>query len=211
MDKASNLRNGLVSWWNLDEVTGTRVDTLGNNDLTESVGAVQSQVGLIGRAALFAGAGTGFLTKASVISTVPCTIACWVNPSDVSSLVSVLGLSGGGSNRFSIRLGAGGIPTLAGVSGATIVGPAIPVGDWSHIAATCVDPSSCSLYLNGNVVGVGSLNMSITSGAPTIGALNNGNIVLVGAVDLAGIWSRALSGAEIIELNKNMRGIAYPF
>ena len=52
--------SGLVSWWKLEEASGTRVDSFGSNNLTDN-NTVTQATGQVGNAAQFTGANSEYL------------------------------------------------------------------------------------------------------------------------------------------------------
>lgn len=59
-DSANILQSGLISYWNLNEATGTRYDSIGGNDLSEKNGVLQSG-GIKNQAALFVASSSQYL------------------------------------------------------------------------------------------------------------------------------------------------------
>ena len=55
---------GLVSYWKMDETSGSRVDSVGANTLTDN-NTVPSQVGVISNASQYVAANSEYLSKAS--------------------------------------------------------------------------------------------------------------------------------------------------
>lgn len=76
------LTDSLISWWSLDEASGTRADSHGSNDLTDN-NTVGSATGIVGDAASFVAANNEFLTRADNASlstgNIDFTFAFWVN------------------------------------------------------------------------------------------------------------------------------------
>jgi hypothetical protein len=83
-----------VSYWKLDEASGTRADSFGGNNLTDNNG-VGSASGVVGNDAVFVAAAGTYLSHASNSSlqvTGDFTFACWIK----------LGSQPSGSNAYSI-------------------------------------------------------------------------------------------------------------
>jgi hypothetical protein len=96
-DSVYNLRDGLVSWWTLDEASGTRADSHGSNDLTDN-NTVGSAAGKQGNAADFESTNSEYLSMNSVSSLnfgdENFTLAGWVyiNPdADLSTGTALIG------------------------------------------------------------------------------------------------------------------------
>lgn len=76
----ASLRDGLVAYWTLDEVSGTRFDSIGGNHL-DDINTVGSDVGVIGNGALFVAANSERLedlTPSVTPGTGPFTVSAWV-------------------------------------------------------------------------------------------------------------------------------------
>ena len=73
----SSLLTGLVSWWNLDETSGTRADSVGSNHLTD-VNTVGYAAGKIGNAASFVAANNETLSTETALFEDDFTLSMWV-------------------------------------------------------------------------------------------------------------------------------------
>lgn len=79
-ERPATLRDGLVAYWTLDEVSGTRSDSIGGNHLSD-INTVGSDVGVIGNGALFVAANSERLedlTPSVTPGTGPYTVSAWV-------------------------------------------------------------------------------------------------------------------------------------
>lgn len=83
----SELLTDLVSYWRMDEVSGTRVDSVGTNDLADS-----NTVGELNGAALFVQVNSESLTKADFVFPDNFTWSVWayINSTDMAALPTVL-------------------------------------------------------------------------------------------------------------------------
>jgi Concanavalin A-like lectin/glucanases superfamily len=83
-----SLTTSMVSYWQLEEASGTRVDSFGSNNLTDHNGTGQA-AGIIGNAASFTAASTQYLSKTSNSSLqlggTDFTIMAWVRITDKST------------------------------------------------------------------------------------------------------------------------------
>jgi DUF1680 family protein len=140
------------------------------------------------------------------------TLSAWVKPThdanwtrvldfgnDTSRYLYLAARNANGVPRFAITTGgAGGEQALNGTA-------ALPLNQWSHLAVTLADGTG-TLYVNGTAVARNTA-MSLTPAA--LGALANNWLgrsnypadpVFAGAYDEFNVWSRALTAAEIAEL-----------
>ena len=67
---SASLSSGLVSWWDLDELGGTRYDSVGSNDLTDNNTVLYGN-GKIGRAASFVSGNSEYLSLADIHAIMP--------------------------------------------------------------------------------------------------------------------------------------------
>lgn len=215
IDSGGSLSTSIQSYWNMNEVSGDRSDSFGNNLLTDSGGTL-SVVGIRGQAALFASAQSNVLFKISNSSlttgNINFSIAGWVyfNSNTGSSSLQMVAAKRDNSGVnlewqiyrsesslfFSVGSGGGGTKFIQ----ATSFG-AITSGTWYNFVAW---------HSNGSHVGV-SVNLSantspytngvITGSAPfVVGAIDTGStsdfLWLDGRVDELGFWKKVLSAQE---------------
>ena len=140
------------------------------------------------------------------------TISAWVNPSANSAWSRVFDFGTGTGNYMFLTLSAGGGPirfaiTTGGGAGEQQINgtSTLPLNTWSHVAVT-VSGSTGTLYVNGQVAGT---NTGMTLHPADLGATTQNYIgrsqypadpYLNGAVDDVGIYSTALSAAQIAAL-----------
>ena len=82
--------------------------------------------------------------------------------------------------------------------GAEVVGPTIPVGEWTHIAGT-FDGAAAKMYVNGSVVGQGAFTFGTDPGAMMVfgDSVGGGGNPFNGVLDDVRIYDRTLSSFEI--------------
>ncbi|MER5750490.1 beta-L-arabinofuranosidase domain-containing protein [Streptomyces sp. NPDC002088] len=140
------------------------------------------------------------------------TLSAWVKPThdgawgrvfdfgnDTTRYLYLAARNGSGVPRFAITTGgAGGEQGLNGTA-------ALPLNEWSHLAVTIADGTG-TLYVNGTAV---ARNTAMTLTPAALGTLTNNWLgrsnysadpVFAGAYDEFNAWSRALTAAEITEL-----------
>jgi hypothetical protein len=82
---------------------------------------------------------------------------------------------------------------------------------WHQVTITR-ESGTASLYVNGVIVGTGAWNYDFNQGLYYIGRPQDTSAFAAnGRLDLLGVWSRALSGAEITRLYNSENGLTYPF
>lgn len=234
------LIDNLVSYWKLEEGTGTRVDSHGSNNLTGTTrGAV---TGKINNGEDFERTSSDYLTIADASQTGldlsgDLSFSFWLKleelPSVSATVFRFLDKQNGGTTRSyticsnnnvanSIECECYGDGTTANRRIGSAPANTFGVGDvgfWRHIVVTFdVDTGNWLIYKDGisqtittnNAGTVASIYNS--TNAFTIGARSDGTTgYLDGVMDEVGVWSRTLSGAEVTELYNSGAGLAYPF
>lgn len=220
----------MFSYWRLDETTGTIfADSFGINDATFSgtgspgftTGQVKGAVNLNGSNQKLSSANTSNPTNAV-------TLMAWINPDNFDGTADRGIISKNGAFVLEVETAVGGDGTHNGLS-FTIMGddndidniandylefepniPAnqIPVGTWTHVAATFdITSKVATIYINGQVIS--STALAITIGNP-ISAYNIGytqpfdtDRYFDGIIDEAAVFDEALSLSEIQEIYNN--------
>jgi hypothetical protein len=215
------LTDNLLAYWKLDESSGNASDSTAsgltltnNNTATYSAGKINNGVNLNGsnqslrRAPTITGLPNTVFTLAGwfkLNNTTDCVMACF--GLDGSNTGAALQLSGSKfTTEFQIGSGTG-----------KVQGSVISTGVWYHVAFVC-DGSNVTLYVDGSSAGSVSRGsgQANSSGAIILGAwvssggAVNGNF-MNGSIDEIGLWTRALSGAEISQLYSSGSGRTYPF
>jgi Concanavalin A-like lectin/glucanases superfamily len=218
------LRN-LVSYWNLDEVSGTRFDAHGTNHLTDNATVTQA-AGKVGNAASFITANAEYLSRTSnaslTLGDIDFTISAWVWMDSVMSQNAfvakagnecMLHCSGSFGFRFCMTVYQGGASTDRTVQSTF----AVPTtGQWYFLVG----------WHNATA---DTVNISVNGGAadstPTLGALATpaagvefrigarvavNQRYITGRVDEVGLWKRILTAAERTHLYNGGAGRTYP-
>ena len=208
--KIISLPDSLVAFWNMDEESGARVDASGNGNSLSATNSPGSTPGLIGLAATSAGSsrldsgkdfGLRYLDGYSVF--------LWINTWSTAGAVISNFYDG-----WELTINQNGTLTTAYLGDGTLTSPA-SVADsmWHHIGLV-KDGDNYSLIVDGvNVATENIPGQGPAWGGEYFAFFQNpdGNDSSVGAIDMAGIWSRALSADEISELYNSGNGLAYPF
>lgn len=220
----------LVSYWNLDEASGTRADSHGDNDLTDNNTVTSgTNLGAINnRAVMNVAASYGEYLATSSPLTIPaeCSISFWAKADNAAVghtlLYSVTGWTG--DVQFEIYAGAGSgvvnaLYSVNNVSGyAYAYAPAATSGVWNHYVITRAgDNSDCTIYRNGVAVStfVPGAGAGVPNGSPVVTKIgtNDGLIVTetTWRTDEFAIWDRVLTTDEIAELYNSGAGKFQPF
>lgn len=221
------LLDSLVSYWKLDETSGTRVDShTGGNDLTDN-NTVGSATGIINDGANFILPNNEFLShinNSSLQVTSDFTFSCWVkcqtsptNP-DLFPVIAKGDLGSGTTDyMLYIHPTAGFVFTVNDplTVGAT-PNSALSTGTWYN--ALCWYDSGtqkASIRVNDDT--------TFTSPAGTVALVQTTKTFILGTrdgasppymsgiIDEVGFWKRLLTAGEITQLYNSGAGLAYPF
>lgn len=215
------LTDQLVSYWRLNESSGNAVDSVGSNTLVNT-GTATYSAGKINNGANFT-ATTMYLGKANPTGlpsgTAAFSMACWVNFTNFSTARYFFGFGGAGAGtRVTIRCDSSTAWFIDdnGVGTAFPAVSAMSTGTWYHVVYTY--PGSGNIYtayLNGTSIGTANNTRAPNLGTTVVSLGSNKNTSaaenLVGSIDEVGIWSRALTGAEVTSLYNGGTGISYSF
>jgi hypothetical protein len=225
------LAANLISYWKLDEASGTREDSVANNDLTDN-NTVGSAAGIISNAADFEASSSESLSitdaaQSGLDITGNLSFSMWVKVESQPSGAAYTLLSkhnsadtgrsylfqyqdSGGTKSLTFRVssdGTSGNQTLASVN------YELTTATLFHVVVTYATSGTTTFYVNGSSVGsAGSQATSIFNGvaAFVLGASAAGSDFFDGLIDEVGIWSKTLSTTEITALYNGGAGNAYP-
>ena len=217
------LIDNLVSYWKLDEASGTRYDSHGSNDLSDN-NTVTSATGKVGTAAEFNDSNLEYLSCTSNTSLqtgdIDFTIAAWVyrvaggqgyddhvyvSKDSASNREFVLASSEYyGANYTFFQYGA----NVATISGLT-------VNTW-HFLVGWYDSLANLLYVqldDGTPASVSASGFTVGSADFRIGAraYSGAEGYCKGKIDEVGFWKRVLTSGERTQLYNGGSGLAYPF
>jgi hypothetical protein len=215
------LTDNILAYWNLnDDGSGgvSLVDSTGNGYTLTNTNNVALGTGIIAGDGVFNG--TNYLSNSSFPPPITgnFTYACWVNPDNLNGYYDyVSSRNTGGLSLSSVPadggFSAGQIVVYSNNDGFVIVGSTatIPANSWSCLVFTC-ESGIGKLYINGTLDSTGSMPNGITSTVFGIGASANPAFeFVVGQIDEVGVWSRALSQADVTVLYNDGAGFTYPF
>ena len=222
------LSASLVSYWELDEASGTRIDSndLNKNHLTDN-NTVGQAVGKVGNAAQFNSLSSRSLTRASNASLqtgdIDQTICAWVYlDSKPATTMRIAGktdnTTGAGyaidwqntADRFSFRMWqAGGGASLNAIA-SHFGAPALST--WYFVVARFDSVSGNGII----TVNDGTKSATAKSASPgsdtvafAIGANGDGTSFFDGRIDQVGLWKRYLTDTEVTFLYNNGAGRTY--
>ena len=224
---SASLTDNLISYFKLDEPSGTVViDSTGNQNVT-SIGLTVNEVGLIKKSYLFPSINGNYINADSLFDeyNIPSrSISMWFNATDTTpaSAEQIFEHNGAGSNfGFTIlQLNTNG-SILFNLGGGIIYSSAISVG-W-HNAIVTRNSTTERIYLDGVLIGT---QASGTSKTPSIDVLRFGDSRSLdsgfgGWQDEIALYNRTLDddgcsvsatcGGEIEQLYNGGAGITYPF
>jgi len=228
--KNSSLATDLVSYWELEEASGTRVDSHGSNDLTD-VNTVGQAAGIQGDGADFENTNTEYLTITDASQTGlglsgSLSISCWVKFESTPSsgagfgIVTKDNLTTASAYFLSVFNSSGTLYLYNQVNRTTSIivqnfaSWAPSTGVWYHLVLTFnASTGALICYVNGSSY-VTNTNASVTSVQNnslnfSIGAHHTGTRPFDGVIDEVGIWSRALSASDVTTLYNSGSGIPY--
>lgn len=227
-----SLLTGLISYWELNETSGSRVDAHGSNDLTDNA-TVGSATGVQGNAAVFVEANTEYLSRAQASCVdldgmTDLSIALWYNPTSFPqnaggeyyhNIVEKWYVASNRAYLFRYQNETG-TPQLelattndgTNVDAAAFYTPGFSLATWYHIAFT-YDSSAAEVkwYKNGTLQETDSTGgSSIASGTSDfrIGGFT-ASVATDAKMDEVGIWSKVLTADEISTLYNSGSGLAY--
>lgn len=216
----STLSTSLVSYWELEESSGTRVDSHGSNDLTDN-NTVTSGTGIQGTAADFEDANSEYLTDPNTgqYDVTSGSVSVWVkienfsvgtiSPGIWSTTLSNASATGGVTLRYSYIDKKVNFYVGNSGGGYTESTTALTTGTWYHIVATWT-PSAIKVYVNGSNEGTDSTVSTVTAGTTLhIGKDAPNARYFDGLIDEVGFWSKELSSTEVTDLYNSGSGIPY--
>jgi hypothetical protein len=222
---ASYLVTDLVSYYKLDETTGTTAyDAAGSNNGTIS-GATYTSSGKINGAYDFDGT-DDYIDSSVSTSENAGTISIWISPTSSSkqNFFVFNQDSAGSANYMQFGINSDGAVYIYIANGNSLktANSVISTNSWHHVIIQSTG-TEYKVYVNKV-----SKSLSILSGSNdgkwnndipgynhySIGALTRGAELYTpfsGKIDEVGIWSRALSSTEVSDLYNSGDGLAYPF
>jgi hypothetical protein len=233
------LTDSLVSYWKLDETSGTRADAHSSNDLTDN-NTVGYGTGIINNGADFERDNGEYLSitdaaQTGLDITGDISISMWVkaesipadymrllgkNDADIENKGYYIQFRSPGANQSALSL-----TFYDDSSNATFVYSTdqylASTGVWYHVVVTAdvsAGASGVTLYKNGSSISAttgvdNATSISDTSAAFSIARNLQGSNPdsFDGIIDEVGVWNRVLTAEEVSDLYNSGAGFAYPF
>lgn len=221
------LMSGAVAYWKLDEVSGTRYDVVGENDLTDvnSVGSTQGKIALC---ADFVASNSECLNIASnaalQVGNINFTFGAWVNLRSKPSFAYVLSKRNAptvreyfidyvsSSDRFRFGVSADGTNNVT-VTANNFGSPSL--NTWYYIMAWHdADSDTINISVNNGTPNSTAHSTGVFTGAGnfTLGAGDNTpTLFWDGYLDEVGFWKRLFTSSERAQLYNQGNGLTYPF
>lgn len=214
-----DLTTALISYWKLEEASGTRYDSHGSNHLTDN-NTVLSAAGKIGTAADFEATNSEYLSIADnedlSFGDEDFTFACWVKLESTGSDQRVF-WKGDGTDWAVYGLetfGTGWKFRVAGVENYTWNAPSTTTGTWYFIVCWYDSvANTINTQVNNGTIDSTSHSGGITTDAGSF-ALGTHPVYggyFDGLIDEFGVWGRVLTSAERTALYNSGSGLTYPF
>jgi len=202
--------NTAVAYYKLDEVTGQRADMVGANPLTEPAGAVGSATGIINSGADWPNefGGEYLATASTTFFAFPASwsVSCWLRPSLSSGScpifqIPMCGVAGQGQGDGTMN-----IETF-------VFTPGVNFPNQFVIPAWDATVNRFRIYFNG-VLTTDDIFPGAQLTDPLSLWLSHSNLgtfsdVFFGTIDEFGVWSRTLTGAEVITLYNGGAALAF--
>jgi hypothetical protein len=210
---ASPLLAGLVSYWKLDETSGTRFDSAGANNLSDN-GGVGFATGKIGNSAEFDT--TNYLSTNTVLSSGPFTVSCWIYADTVTQP------AGGIVNRYdnSVPADRAWTSLITNDDISFVIQPTalsipnvVSAATW-HLFIFWYDDTAQEMGIQFDTTIQTTPHTTgylVTNVDFTVGSRANGGTAFDGRIDEVGIWSRVLTASERTQLYNSGAGLTYPF
>lgn len=206
------LTDNILAYWKLD-ANGSALslaDSTGNGNTLTNSGGVGLGTGKIGGGASFGGGAQYLQSSFAGNLGSNFSISFWFNGTDATAGLNQLGqwtdswvIGSNSSNGLYFISSGNGVFNFP-ISNAFD-------GSW-HFYTVISNNGSGSLYVDGATDLIIHSFGTLTSSTPlTIGATEGYENSTFGQVDEVGIWSRALSAAEVTELYNSAAGNSYPF
>lgn len=221
VSERSPILNGLISYWKLDEETGTRFDSHGSNHMTPQGNATYAP-GIMGNALDPGEPATGYTTGAPIpIPETGLTVWAWKKLSDISARAGIVQVTrdASGLNWYLVhyqqnawRFGV--IDSSVSSDSIAINTTSSAVDTWFFVCGR-YNPVTKKAEIRVNNSAWAVANNALANGpvqtvfATQIGRYINGSTV--GLTDSVGISGRYLSDEEVDMLYNEGAGLEYPF
>lgn len=221
----ATLSTNLVSYWEMEEESGSRTDSHGSNDLTDNNTVLYSASGKINNAADFEQDNSEYFSLSGTADlyldgTTDLSFSYWIKTETLNGYMGTMGRWFVNNKNYLQRLnGTTGVleffvgdgnTTRGGVSGTTNIGD----GAWHHVVTTWdSSDDKARIYIDGNTTAEGTSAAYTTSKGTSefrIGRDQAGSSSYFdGLIDEVVAWDKVLSSGEITDLYNSGSGIPY--
>ena len=208
------LKDSLVSYWKLDEASGTRFDSHGSNDLTDN-NTVGSATGKIGNCASFIAANSEYLSHADnadlSAGDIDFTFGCWVYFDTIGTFPFIVNKGWGDGSGWIIYVRIDDSNKLwfsCNADANTVKSAAVSTATWYHVVVRHDSVNDLiKITLNGTTTSA-SYSGGVTDDAELF-ILGGATFFLNGKIDEAFWAKRCWSDAEIDEIYNSGNGLSY--
>ena len=208
----ANLGTNLIAFYKLEETSGTRVDEVSAQNLTDN-NTVTNEAAKQGNGAVFVIANTEYLSGGPAASSLGSTwtVAGWFKISNVATLQCLWSFA---QNIF-INISATNLRLQIDDNGANRIDSSATTrsnGTFYHIAVTSSGTAAgnTKIWINGTQDDSGTaINVAIDDGNFGIGSQNSAERFFGGTADEVGLWSKVLTQSQIQELYNSGSGIPW--
>jgi hypothetical protein len=209
----TELSNGLVAYYDLDESSGTLAyDSLNLLNMTEiGTSSLPGYTGKLGNSWNFSYDSHNLATYSTsgISGSSPRTISGWIYFEDDNSNSVMAGIGySGASQEFAIGRNADNNVHFTGWMNDFSGNAILNASNWYHLAAT-YDGATVSIYVDGELDSTAVKALSTTDWYIKIGTRQGWTIGHNGLIDEVGIWERELTADEVSELYNSGSGLAY--
>lgn len=218
-----SLLDNLVSYWKLDEASGTRVDSHGSNDLTDN-NTVGSTTGKIGNAASFVAANAEYLSHTNntdfTTGDVSFFFAGWFNATTLTNFPVIIRNGNTGTRDFALFYNTLGLVNalewqVIKPDGTQIFTRAALLStgtDYFFVVYHDATNDEIGLSLNGGAFATASISGGLATavGEFQVGGSSDQSIWWNGWIDEVGYWKGRIPAAgEVARLYNSGNGLSY--
>ena len=212
------LRDNLISWWSLDETSGTRNDSHGSNHLTDN-NTVLYGTGKKSNAGDFEDTNSEYLSitdgsQTGLDPSTNMTWSFWFNCESTKNGFVIGKYAGSGQEGYAFQVMADdagdGIRVWRATDSFTLYSSTINTSTWYH-CFVLKSGSTVSVYLNNSEIGTATtMTLNGTTADFRIGDLQKyaGN-GFDGLIDEVAVWSRVLDSTERSQIYNSGNGLDY--
>lgn len=212
------LLSSLAAYWNLEEASGARLDSVAGLSLTDT-NTVTQAAGIQGNAAQFVSANSEHLTTADEatmrVGSASFTLALWLYPDTGAQTAWPLNKYSANTG-YSVQLSGGGVVFIIGAAVNTTLtsGLSPATTAWSFLVIW-VDAAAalvCAQMNNGAVASTALVNPQVDgTGGFFLGSRSATQLFFNGRMDEVALWKRVLTAGERTALYASGNGRTYPF